>query len=114
MTYRQIVFALCSLAFLLMGQGLAVAVECATCDKNLTTCRSAPHTQYVSCMKGGNSQCSAKCAGDCKNDASLQKCTLNCVKGCQGGSTCQATYEAANAQCTSSYRSCKKDCTAPR
>jgi hypothetical protein len=114
MTYPKLIFALCSALFLLFGQSAAFAVECATCDKNLSDCRTAPHTQYVNCAKGSGPKCSEKCAADCKGNATLQKCTLDCVKSCQGGSTCQATYEKASAQCTSTFRNCRKDCTAPR
>jgi hypothetical protein len=100
--------------FLFIGQGLAQAIECTTCDKNLSACRTPAHDKYVSCMKGDNSKCGAKCTGDCKNDKEIQRCTQSCVKTCQGGTTCQASFTTASAQCTDSYRSCKKDCTTQR
>ena len=100
--------------FLLIGPGLAHAVECATCDKNLSECRSPAHARYVTCMKGDNAKCGPKCANDCRNDKEIQKCTQSCVKSCQGGTTCQAAYTTASTQCTASYRNCKKDCTAQR
>jgi len=114
MTHRHVGSVLLTALFLFIGYGIAYSVECATCDKNLTDCRTPVHARYVDCMKGGNARCSGKCSTDCKNDKEVQKCMLSCVKSCQGGNTCQATFTSASAQCTTSYRSCRKDCTSPR
>ncbi len=114
MTNRRLWPALCAALFLLLGQGMALAAECATCDRNYAACRSPIQARYVICMNADNSRCGSKCTNDCRNDKEIQKCTVACVKNCQGGSSCQETFTSANAQCLNTYRACKKDCTIPR
>ena len=112
MMYRSIGSALLIVLFLLAGQGLTNAADCASCDRSLTSCRTPLHDKYVSCMNSGGQSCGSKCAADCKGD---QKCTYSCVKTCQGGSSsCQATFTSASAQCMNAYTSCKKGCTVTR
>ena len=100
--------------FLFVWQGLAFAVECATCSRNLTDCQKPTHDQYVNCMKGRNASCSTKCASDCQGKKEVQKCTLDCSKSCQGGTSCRATFTAASTQCINTYKSCKNSCTVTR
>lgn len=110
MTYRHIGSALLTTLFLLVGQCLALAVECAQCDRSYADCRTPNQARYVSCMNNNKTSCGAKCAADCKSD---QKCTYSCVKTCQSGSSsCQGAFTTASAQCTNTYQSCKKGCTA--
>ena len=115
MSYRQLITAVLTGVFLLLGQSLARTAECASCDRDLAGCRSPLQTRYVSCMNSDKSSCGAKCSNDCKNDKEAQKCTLACVKNCQGGSSsCQGTFTSANAQCMDKYRTCKNGCTITR
>ncbi len=112
MMYRSIGSALLIVLFLLAGEGLAIAADCASCDRSLADCRSPLRDKYVSCMNSGGQSCGSKCGADCKGD---QKCTYSCVKTCQGGSSsCQATFASASAQCMNAYTSCKKGCTVAR
>ena len=114
MTNRRLISSLCAALFLLLGHGAALAVECATCDRNYVNCRSPIQARYVTCANADNSRCGSKCTNDCKDNKEIQKCTIACVKSCQGGSSCQGTFTSANAQCLNTYRACKKDCTVPR
>ena len=112
MTYRSFGSMLFTIVFLLAGLNLAHAVDCASCDRSLSDCRSPLQAKYVSCMNSGSQSCGSKCGTDCKGD---QKCTYSCVKTCQGGSSsCQGTFTSASAQCMNAYSSCKKGCTVTR
>jgi hypothetical protein len=112
MTYRVIRSMLAAILFLLAGQSLALAADCASCDRGFANCRSPIQAKYVSCMNGSGASCGSKCASDCKND---QKCTYACVKTCQGGSSsCQGSFTSASAQCMNTYKSCKNGCTVTR
>src|SRR5262245_13365225 len=112
MTYRHIASAVLTGLFLLIGQSLVLAAECAACDRSYADCRSPLQARYVSCMNSNNTVCGAKCSDDCKGNKEIQKCTVACVKSCQGGgSSCQGTFKTASAQCTNTYQSCRKGCT---
>ena len=114
MNHRQIKSALLTALFLFIGQCVALAAECASCDRDLAGCRSPLQARYVTCMNGDKASCGTKCSTDCKNDKEAQKCTLSCVKNCQGGTSCQGTFTSANAQCMNNYRTCKNGCTVTR
>ena len=112
MIYRHVGSALLTTLFLLIGQSLALAAECAVCDRNFADCRSPLQARYVSCMNASSTTCGSKCSEDCKNNKEVQKCTFSCIKTCQGGSSsCQGTLRTASTQCTNAYQSCKKGCT---
>ena len=112
MMYRSFGSTFVTILFLLAGQGLANAADCASCDRSLADCRSPLRAKYVSCMNGSGQSCGSKCGTDCKGD---QKCTYSCVKTCQAGSSsCQGTFTSASAQCMNAYTSCKKGCTVTR
>ena len=114
MTNRQFTFSLFSAAFLLMGQSMALAVECATCERNLANCRMPAQAKFVTCMNGAKTECSNKCATDCKGQKDSQRCTINCVRSCQGAGSCQATFASVTTLCGNTYQACKKDCTIPK
>ena len=115
MTYRPLVTAFLTGLFLFIGQSLALAAECATCDRDLATCRTPLQARYVSCMNNDKESCGSKCSNDCKDNKEGQKCTLSCVKNCQGSSSsCQGTFKTASTQCTNTYQACKKGCTVTR
>ena len=97
--------------FLLVGYGLAHAVECSTCSRNLGECQKPAHNRYVDCMKASNPSCRSKCVSDCQGKKDIQKCTLDCSKSCGGGTSCQAVLASANKQCADTYRACRKSCT---
>lgn len=112
MTHRHIGSAVIIALFLLFGQGLAVAAECAACDRTYADCRTPLQARYVSCMNSNNAVCGTKCADDCKNNNEIQKCTYSCIKSCQsGGTSCQGTLKTASTQCVNAYQTCKKGCT---
>ena len=114
MTHSQLPLALLAALLLLIGQSFALAVECATCNRNLTACQRPTHSTYVNCMKGANTSCSSKCASDCQGKKEVQKCTFDCSKACNGAASCQATFTTASAQCINTYKSCKNGCTVTR
>src|SRR5262245_52818716 len=109
MTNRYLISAIFTALFLMIGQTLSLAAECAACDRDLNSCRSPLHARYVSCMNGNKGSCGTKCSNDCKND---QKCISTCVQSCEGaGNTCQGTFKTASTQCMNTYQACKKNCT---
>ena len=114
MTSRQILYAVWSAAFLLIGQSAASALDCAACERNLSDCRMPAQQKFVGCMNGQKTECAGKCSNSCKDQKNSQGCIIECVRSCQGGGACQATFASVNKSCGTTYQTCKKDCTIPR